>query len=74
MAPLPTRYPRRLKRRAFRGDEGASAVEYALIVFAIAAVISIIVVALGSVLNNSVTNSCDKIKSTLNSNSSKCVP
>jgi Flp pilus assembly pilin Flp len=63
-----------LKRRAFRGDEGASAVEYALIVFAIAAVISIVVVALGSVLNNSVTNSCDKIKSTLNSNSSKCVP
>ena len=43
-------------------DEGASAVEYALIIAGIAAVVVAIVFALGSVLNTSVGNSCSKIK------------
>jgi pilus assembly protein Flp/PilA len=56
-----------MKRQRFRGDDGASAVEYGLIVFAIAAVIALVVFALGSVLSTSVNNSCNHIKSTLNS-------
>jgi pilus assembly protein Flp/PilA len=77
MAPLPRRHRGSAKRRRapFRSDEGASAVEYALIVFAIAAVIAIVVVALGSVVNDSVNNSCNTIKQTLNSDTAaKCVP
>jgi pilus assembly protein Flp/PilA len=42
-------------------DRGASAVEYALMVAAIAAVIVLIVFALGGVLQNSMTSSCDTI-------------
>jgi Flp pilus assembly pilin Flp len=57
------------------GDEGASAVEYALIVVSIAAVIVLIVVALGAVVNKSVTNSCDTIKQTLNADkNTHCTP
>jgi pilus assembly protein Flp/PilA len=56
-----------MTRRRFRGDDGASAVEYGLIVFAIAAVIALVVFGLGSVLNSSVNNSCNTIKGTLNS-------
>ena len=62
------------KLRTATGDEGASAVEYALIVVSIAAVIVLIVVALGTVVNKSVTKSCDTIKGTLNGDSSKCLP
>lgn len=54
-------------------EEGASAVEYALLVAGIAAVIVVIVFALGTVLNNSVTKSCDHIKQTLNGTSDTCV-
>jgi len=61
-------------RSVLGGDEtGASAVEYALIVSAIAAVVVAIVVGLGSMVNKSVTNSCDHIKQTLDSNTSTCV-
>jgi pilus assembly protein Flp/PilA len=63
-----------MKRQRFRGDDGASAVEYGLIVFAIAAVIALAVFGLGSVLNTSVNNSCNTIKGTLNSDQvAKCV-
>ena len=56
------------------GDEGASAVEYALIVVSIAAVIVLIVVGLGAVVNKSITKSCDTISQTLNANEPNCVP
>jgi len=42
-------------------DAGASAVEYAILVSAIAAVIVLVVIALGSVLHTSYTNSCVKL-------------
>jgi pilus assembly protein Flp/PilA len=48
--------------RARHREEGASAVEYALIIAGIAAVVVAIVFALGSVLNTSVSDSCSKIK------------
>jgi Flp pilus assembly pilin Flp len=62
------------KLRTATGDEGASAVEYALIVVSIAAVIVLIVVALGAVVNKSMTNSCTHIKSTLGNAADKCGP
>jgi len=42
-------------------DRGATAVEYALIVTAIAAVIVLIVFALGRVIDTSFTNTCSAI-------------
>jgi pilus assembly protein Flp/PilA len=50
------------RRFARRDDAGASAVEYALILAGIAAVVVAIVFALGSVLHGSVQHSCDTIK------------
>jgi pilus assembly protein Flp/PilA len=44
-------------------DAGATAVEYALIVFAIAAVIVAIVIVLGGTVNNMFSNSCAAINS-----------
>ena len=44
-----------------RDEVGASAVEYGLIVFAIAAVITLVVLALGNVVRASFTNSCSDI-------------
>lgn len=55
-------------------EDGASAVEYALLVAAIAAVVVGIVVALGIVTNTSVESSCDHIKTTLAGTSSACNP
>jgi pilus assembly protein Flp/PilA len=46
-----------------RSDEGASAVEYGLIVFAIAALIVIVVFALGQASRSLYQDSCDKISS-----------
>jgi pilus assembly protein Flp/PilA len=48
---------------ARREEKGASAVEYGLLVAAIAAVIVIIVFALGSVVNGVFQNTCDSIAS-----------
>jgi pilus assembly protein Flp/PilA len=48
--------------RKFRNEEGASAVEYGLLVAAIAAVIVIIVFALGGVIKNAFQDTCDKVK------------
>jgi pilus assembly protein Flp/PilA len=46
---------------AFKKDEGASAVEYGLLVAAIAALIVIIVFALGHVIRDSFQKTCDTI-------------
>jgi len=64
------------RRRKLRstGEDGASAVEYALIVAGIAAVVVAIVFALGAVLNTSVNNSCDKIKTQFDGAASQCSP
>jgi Flp pilus assembly pilin Flp len=60
-------------RRKCAGDSGASAVEYALIVVSIAAVVVLAVVGLGLMVNHSLTKSCDHINQTLNANTSTCV-
>jgi pilus assembly protein Flp/PilA len=48
---------------AHKKEEGASAVEYGLLVAAIAALIVIIVFALGGVIKNVFQDTCDKIQS-----------
>ncbi len=45
-------------RRHVKDDKGASAVEYGLLIAAIAAVIVVIVFALGSVVKNKFQNTC----------------
>ena len=55
------RYMRNLMNA--RNDEGASAVEYGLLVAAIAAVIVIIVFALGGVIKNVFTKTCSTVSS-----------
>jgi pilus assembly protein Flp/PilA len=50
------------KTLATKGDEGASAVEYGLLVAAIAAVIVVIVFALGGVIKDVFQETCDEIK------------
>lgn len=44
-------------------DEGASAVEYGLLVFAIAAVIALIVFAFGLVVSDTYDGACEGLKS-----------
>ena len=44
-----------------KSDEGASAVEYGLLVAAIAAIIVVIVFALGNVVSESFDDTCDEI-------------
>ncbi len=46
-----------------RNDEGASAVEYGLLVAAIAAVIVVIVFALGGVIKNVFSKTCSTVSS-----------
>ena len=50
-------------RRHAKRDDGASAVEYGLLVAAIAAVIVVIVFALGSLVQKKFKNTCDSIAS-----------
>ena len=52
-------YMQRIQRR--RNEDGASAVEYGLLVAAIAAIIVVIVFALGSVIQKSFKTTCDHI-------------
>jgi pilus assembly protein Flp/PilA len=54
-------YMRNIRRH--RTDEGASAVEYGLLVAAIAAVIVVVVFALGNVLHSKFQDTCSKIGS-----------
>jgi pilus assembly protein Flp/PilA len=55
-----TRFVSKL-RRFGRRDEGASAVEYGLLVALIAVVIAVAVTALGGVLNDSVKEACRSV-------------
>jgi pilus assembly protein Flp/PilA len=47
--------------QAAKSEEGASAVEYALLVAAIAALIVIVVFAFGGLINNIFKDTCDSI-------------
>jgi pilus assembly protein Flp/PilA len=58
------------KVTAIKKEEGASAVEYGLLVAAIAALIVIIVFALGNVIRNVFQNTCDTISSNVTSGGS----
>lgn len=49
--------------RTRRGDEGASAVEYGLLIAAIAAVIVVIIFALGGVIKSVFSKTCTTISS-----------
>lgn len=49
-------------RRHQKNDEGASAVEYGLLVAAIAAVIVVVVFALGGLVKNKFNSTCNGIK------------
>lgn len=53
-------------------DTGASAVEYGLIVFAIAALIVVVVFALGGSVRALFSNTCTKIDSKVTSTSASC--
>jgi pilus assembly protein Flp/PilA len=53
-------------------DSGASAVEYGLLVFAIAAVIALIVFALGRVTEEAYRDSCNSIKTEATALSGTC--
>lgn len=53
-------YIRTIQKR--RTDEGASAVEYGLLVALIAAVIVVAVIALGGLVNGAFDSTCDGIK------------
>jgi len=55
-----------------RDEDGASAVEYGLLVAAIAALIVVIVFALGGVIRNVFSNTCDTITSNATSVTSTC--
>jgi pilus assembly protein Flp/PilA len=54
-------YIRKITQR--RGDDGASAVEYGLLVAAIAAVIVLVVFALGKFVNQSFKETCSSVSS-----------
>lgn len=53
----------RVRKRVTKGDEGASAVEYGLLVAAIAAVIVVIIFALGGIIKNVFSQTCSSISS-----------
>jgi pilus assembly protein Flp/PilA len=55
-----------LRRMKLNDDQGASAVEYGLLVAAIAAVIVIIVFALGGVVQNLFSKTCSGVSSQAN--------
>jgi pilus assembly protein Flp/PilA len=54
----------RAVRRHVKDDTGASAVEYGLLIAAIAAVIVVVVFALGSVVKNKFQNTCTGVNGT----------
>jgi pilus assembly protein Flp/PilA len=51
----------KIRKVTRRGDDGASAVEYGLLVAAIAALVVIIVFALGGLVRDVFTDTCKKI-------------
>jgi pilus assembly protein Flp/PilA len=52
----------KIRKSARRGDDGASAVEYGLLVAAIAAIIVVVVFALGTLVNKTFNDTCTTIK------------
>lgn len=50
-----------LTRRTRRAERGASSVEYALLVFAVAAVIVVVVVAFGTLVDRTFQDSCTRL-------------
>jgi pilus assembly protein Flp/PilA len=56
----------RIRAVAARKDDGASAVEYGLLVAAIAALIVIVVFALGNLIQNAFEDTCDAIQTEQN--------
>jgi pilus assembly protein Flp/PilA len=63
----------RAVRRHVKDDTGASAVEYGLLIAAIAAVIVVVVFALGSVVKNKFNKTCNGVNSGSTSTSA-CTP
>lgn len=59
-------------RNIVRREEGATAVEYGLMVAAIAAVIVVIVFALGGLVKNAFSTTCTKIASGSSTSASGC--
>jgi pilus assembly protein Flp/PilA len=60
--------------RRWGDDTGASAVEYGLIVFAIAAVIAVVVFAFGGAVRDLFSTSCDQIGSSVSQSQSAAAP
>jgi pilus assembly protein Flp/PilA len=61
-------------RESSRGDVGASAVEYGLIIFAIAALIATVAFAFGGTVSNLFDSSCKTIASQASPSSPDCQP
>jgi len=59
-------------RRHVKDDKGASAVEYGLLIAAIAAVIVVIVFALGSVVKSKFQKTCDLVANTSAADKTTC--
>jgi pilus assembly protein Flp/PilA len=57
---------------AKRDDDGASAVEYGLLVAAIAALIVIVVFALGGIVKNAFKNTCDAMANNGSGSAASC--
>lgn len=64
-------YMQRLAHRR-NNEKGASAVEYGLLVAAIAAIIVVIVFALGTLVKKGFTDTCSNIKSGTNNTTTTC--
>ena len=60
------------KAQLHKGDDGASAVEYGLLIAAIAAVIVLIIFALGGVIKNVFSNTCTSIATNASNISASC--
>ncbi|MDQ1486765.1 MAG: pilus assembly protein Flp/PilA [Actinomycetota bacterium] len=60
--------------RRHKDDTGASAVEYGLLVAAIAAVIVVIVFALGGVLQDKFKSTCKSVENGATGANSSCIP
>ncbi len=63
-------HPRGLRNRSSRSEDGASAVEYGLLVALIAGVIVLAVFALGNLVTDSFEQSCTKFKTQASINTS----
>jgi pilus assembly protein Flp/PilA len=61
-----------IRKVTAKREDGASAVEYGLLVAAIAALIVIVVFVLGGVIKNVFNNTCDTIASGASTNGGAC--